>query len=326
MAVTDPVLLRLLESCAGLMALPRPPALFESDAVNGPALYGLCRPALLLPIGMARAYSAPELRFVFLHELAHLKRRDMGVRWLVLGLRDSALVQSRSLVCLGRMRSDRELACDALALSRAETGEAKAYGETILRIISDLSGPALVPGLVGIAEDMRQMKTRMRMIAQFRRSSSRPFLPGLFFALLALANTYRRADQAVESSGAVPPVQTKGAGGQKAVAAAPERSSLVQDGRLLIELGKLDEAEAKLREALRGNANDRETLYYLGLIEDARRVAKADPARKGLGVIEPSKPGQGTRSTNADCAGAQGRRRSVASSTILSCRKSVMMA
>jgi hypothetical protein len=50
---------------------------------------------------------------------------------------------------------------------------------------------------------------------------------------------------------------------------------LVQDARLLIEMGKLDEAEAKLRLALKQNPEDRNAFYYLAIIDEARYAEEA---------------------------------------------------
>ena len=46
--------------------------------------------------------------------------------------------------------------------------------------------------------------------------------------------------------------------------------TLVQDGKLLYELGKMEEAEIKLREALRENPRSQAGLYYLSLVNEAK--------------------------------------------------------
>ncbi len=51
----------------------------------------------------------------------------------------------------------------------------------------------------------------------------------------------------------------------------------VQYGKQLYELGKYDEAENKLQQALRNNPNDRNALYYLSLVADAK-ATQADKA------------------------------------------------
>lgn len=49
-----------------------------------------------------------------------------------------------------------------------------------------------------------------------------------------------------------------------------DASKLVQDGRLLLEYGKLDEAEVKLKQALQEDPASRAGAYYLHLVKDAR--------------------------------------------------------
>jgi type II secretory pathway component GspD/PulD (secretin)/tetratricopeptide (TPR) repeat protein len=49
-----------------------------------------------------------------------------------------------------------------------------------------------------------------------------------------------------------------------------EARTLVQDGKLLYELGKMDEAEAKLRLALKENPRSQAALYYLSLVNEAK--------------------------------------------------------
>ncbi|HVV01532.1 MAG TPA: hypothetical protein VHH88_09235, partial [Verrucomicrobiae bacterium] len=54
-------------------------------------------------------------------------------------------------------------------------------------------------------------------------------------------------------------------------------STHIQDGKLLYEMGKYDEAEATLLQALREDPQNQAARYYLNLITDARyRIAAAD--------------------------------------------------
>ena len=70
---------RLLDECRREFGVSRPMALLETEAVQSPALCGLLRLRLLLPGGMGGKFAASELRYIFLHEIAHVKRGDL---WL----------------------------------------------------------------------------------------------------------------------------------------------------------------------------------------------------------------------------------------------------
>jgi len=52
-------------------------------------------------------------------------------------------------------------------------------------------------------------------------------------------------------------------------------STLVHDGKLLYEMGKLDESEAKLKQALRIDPHSEAALYYLNLVSEAKYIRSA---------------------------------------------------
>ncbi len=182
----SPDLLRLLDQCRERMGLRQGPILVGTCMVQSPALYGFVRPCLLLPTSMASGFSHQELRYVFMHELAHIKRWDMAINWLMTLLQIIHWFNPLVWYGFSRMRADRELACDALALSRMAAEENRPYGETILKLLERLAGPAAVPGLVGISEDKHQLKERIRMIAGFRRAGRWSVLAIVLVAGLAV--------------------------------------------------------------------------------------------------------------------------------------------
>ena len=75
--ITDSEILDLLEDCKMQMGVQTILGVVVSDRIKSPALFGFLRPRLLLPQGMLETYSHEELRYVFIHELAHLKQRDI---------------------------------------------------------------------------------------------------------------------------------------------------------------------------------------------------------------------------------------------------------
>jgi len=72
--LADPDTLELLDECRRVVGVSQPRVVIETPEVDGPALFGCFRVKLLLPPGLAATFSHAELRHVFLHELAHLRR------------------------------------------------------------------------------------------------------------------------------------------------------------------------------------------------------------------------------------------------------------
>jgi hypothetical protein len=112
-----------------------------------------------------------ELRYILLHELAHLHRHDILVSVIASGLQ--ILHWFNPLVSYGlvRMRADRELACDGLALSLLHPHEASAYGRTVIRLIEQLIRPRPRLLLAGFLGDRARIKERVAMISLFRKET-----------------------------------------------------------------------------------------------------------------------------------------------------------
>lgn len=210
----DEPALNLLEDCKQRMGIRTPIMLVETAAVDGPSLFGFLRPRLLLPAGFTRQFSHDELRFVFLHELGHVKRHDIPLGWLTVLLQILHWFNPLVWLAFSRMRVDRELACDALALSYAEEQEAKSYGLTIVKVLENFGDSLRAPGLAGIIEDRQHLKERIRMITQFHKSNRGLAVAALLFIGLGLitltdaqsgdttaASTYEQQQQKMADGG-----------------------------------------------------------------------------------------------------------------------------
>lgn len=170
-AVTDGRTLELLESCKAAMRVRAWLVVVESPGARSPALFGFVRPRLLLPAGAIETLSETQLRHVFLHELAHLKRGDIALNWLLALLQALHWFNPLLWLAFRRMRGDREMACDAMAMGCLSPDEAPDYGRTIVRLLEQFSIPRRLPGLACILEEKNQIKRRIMMIAKFRKHS-----------------------------------------------------------------------------------------------------------------------------------------------------------
>ncbi len=170
--VTDQLTLELLEQCKRDMGIRTYLAVVQAPAVKTPALFGFLRPRLLLPPKTLQTCTLRELRHIFLHELAHLKRHDILVNWAMALLQILHWFNPLVWYAFYRIRIERELACDRLALS-SMTENPKDYGQTIVHLLEQFSQPRALPSLAGILEDKKQITRRMTMIANFKKESRR---------------------------------------------------------------------------------------------------------------------------------------------------------
>ena len=184
--ITDSEILDLLEDCKMQMGVETIIGVIVSDRIKSPALFGFVRPRLLLPQGMLETYGLEELRYVFIHELAHLKQRDIYFGWLMALLQVVHWFNPLMWFAFGRMRADRELACDRLAISTMGPDEPPEYGRTIVSLLESFSQVRYLPSVAGILEDTCQIERRIKMIADYKKTS-RPRWAGAMLLLAVLA-------------------------------------------------------------------------------------------------------------------------------------------
>ena len=167
--LTDQRILDLLEDCKGQMGVETILGVIVTDRVKSPALFGFVRPRLLLPTGIIETHSVKELRHIFLHELSHLKRHDILLGWATSLLLVIHWFNPLVWYAFYRMRLDRELACDASALSAMGVDEFEKYGLTIVRLMEKFSQARALPIVAAVSEDKSNLKKRITMISRFKK-------------------------------------------------------------------------------------------------------------------------------------------------------------
>ncbi|MBL9137919.1 MAG: carboxypeptidase regulatory-like domain-containing protein [Verrucomicrobiales bacterium] len=206
--VSDPRVRRIWRECSAVMGVRREVRLFVASEAGSPALFGFWRCCLLLPPGLAERFSDAELRHVFLHELAHVRRGDVTLNALLAVLQVVHWFHPMVWWAFGRMRADRELATDALALTMAGEQEARGYGSTVIKVLDGAGTASMAPGLVGILEDRRDVADRIRMIARFRPRPRWSWLaPGVVAAVAVLGLTDPRTSSAGARAAAASPAK-----------------------------------------------------------------------------------------------------------------------
>jgi beta-lactamase regulating signal transducer with metallopeptidase domain len=133
-----------------------------------PAVCGLFHPAILIPQSLAEQFTNEQLRAVLLHELIHVRRRDVWVNFAQALL--PIIYWWHPLVWLAnaRIRRVREEAVDD-AVMIALRDEAESYAPTLLEVAKlALNRPLASLGLVGIMESRHALRQRIERLVDFR--------------------------------------------------------------------------------------------------------------------------------------------------------------
>jgi beta-lactamase regulating signal transducer with metallopeptidase domain len=138
----DKPLTALVREAASRLGLRRAPRAVLTEVDCSPFVCGIRRAVLVLPRGLRATLSASELNHVLLHELAHVRRLDLVWGWIGELARMVYFFHPVVHWIAYRLRLERELACDQLAMATSGQGAAE-YAATLVRVVSQSSEPSV---------------------------------------------------------------------------------------------------------------------------------------------------------------------------------------
>jgi beta-lactamase regulating signal transducer with metallopeptidase domain len=266
---TDAALLDRFRECCRRARVRRPPELLMTDAVRIPATAGLGRPRILLPPGLFDGLSDQQQRSVLFHELAHVKCRDVLSNWVLAMAQIIHWFNPAIAWAIGRLKLDREMARDAMALRWIAGDDAtvgrEQYARTLLNLTESLSaGPrclGMAAGLAGICTPAARfisggfgrgsaLKRRLQMIRTSGHKVARSTILGTLLAVALISCTLTRAQdppapRPAPAPATNPPAPTVE---ERQVGPSDKDDMLVGEARDLIAQHKYDEALTILKE------------------------------------------------------------------------------
>ncbi|UED74827.1 M23/M56 family metallopeptidase [Brevibacillus sp. DP1.3A] len=181
--VQDEAILRVFSQCQKQMGITKSIPLRMSHQMTSPALMGIWQPQIWLPENLLDKLNEHELRHIFLHELAHWKRRDIPVNSIMSVLLILNWFNPLLWYAASRMRQDQEMACDALVLTYLQETEVPRYGYTMIKILELYACPKQIRFTAGFSSSKKQVKRRIEMIRHFQKRAYTWTLSGIVVVL-----------------------------------------------------------------------------------------------------------------------------------------------
>lgn len=150
--------------------------IYISDKITSPSVYGIFREKIILP----KEYEADDLKFILMHENAHIRRRDN--LWRILAVATACIHWFNPLawLFLKSFLTNSELACDEAVLKMCSEAERKDYAEALLNC-------AQSKNLYVSAFGGAKLRVRIERIISYKKFSA---LSITAFAILAAAVAY----------------------------------------------------------------------------------------------------------------------------------------
>ncbi|SKC40134.1 extracellular solute-binding protein [Maledivibacter halophilus] len=157
-------------NCKSQMKVRKKIPLIVDYQIKAPSLIGILNPKILISPYYIDLLTNEELRFVFMHELAHYKRKDIIIRWVLIFLQILHWFNPVLWFAFYKIRQDCETACDSYVLSYINEYEYKKYGSTMVKMLDIFSSSNYIPGAAGMLNHKKFIVERVKNIMNFKKN------------------------------------------------------------------------------------------------------------------------------------------------------------
>lgn len=182
--VKDEKVISVFEQCKRRLLIKRVIPLIQSDHNSSPAVLGYFQPKILLPKHVLNDLNHEQLHYIFLHELAHVKRNDVGINRIMNIILIVHWFNPVLWYAYQRMREDQEAACDAFVLNVIGPREINNYGHTMITILESVTKLVSFSGATNLFGTKKQLMRRIQMLNQFKRNSHKWSVLGIVSLLV----------------------------------------------------------------------------------------------------------------------------------------------
>jgi beta-lactamase regulating signal transducer with metallopeptidase domain len=139
----------------------------RNSFINTPMLIGVIKPIILIP---DNSYDMSQLRNILSHEIAHLKRKDILVKWFTMVVSAVHWFNPFMYFVKKEINSACELACDEDVIKNLSVNEKQSYGETLISVVSEQKCPN---GMLQatMCEEKKSLKERLVAIMKHKKKS-----------------------------------------------------------------------------------------------------------------------------------------------------------
>jgi beta-lactamase regulating signal transducer with metallopeptidase domain len=173
----------LIEECRRV----RPSSIMVSHCVDVPTAVGFFKPVIILPAWLVEETEPGELKYIVLHEMAHLRRRDDWTNLAQKVVKALLFFHPGVWWVERRLSLDREMACDDAVL--AQSASAKAYAQCLAHVAEKSFLRRQIALAQAAVSRVRQLSLRVTRILDVKRPGTthlwKPAIP-LVMAVAAI--------------------------------------------------------------------------------------------------------------------------------------------
>ena len=174
----------ILYKCMSAMNIKNNVELSYSSKISSPSLCGFIKPKILIPVSVAVNICDEDFKYIMMHELTHLKSKDIFINWVITLL--SIIYWFNPILLYGfhKIRQDCEFSCDDQVISYLRDGENVQYGSALIRVLEVVGKSNRLMGTTSMVMNNAEMKRRIIKISKYKKLNIKSILLGVVVIII----------------------------------------------------------------------------------------------------------------------------------------------
>ena len=183
--IKDKKILEILELSKKQMKIKTNIKIIQQEYKKVPCIYGILKPKILVTKEIMKK-DEESLKYIFMHELAHLKRHDLILNKLLIFIMAVHWFNPILWYCFKQIRQDMELKADEMVLSKIKKEEGKTYAKTLVKLLPISEEEKEPVKLFCVTDGKKNMERRIKMIKLSDKFKEYKTLIGITTLLIVL--------------------------------------------------------------------------------------------------------------------------------------------
>ena len=183
--VKDKKILDILEFSKKQMEIKKDIKLIKQEYKKVPCIYGLFKTKILVTDEILKK-DEESLKYIFMHELAHFKRKDLILNKILIAITTVHWFNIGLWYCFKQIRQDMELKADEMVLEKIGKNEEKSYAKTLVKLIPISNNEKQPVKLLCVTDGKKNMERRINMIKLSDKFKEYKSLIGITTLLIVL--------------------------------------------------------------------------------------------------------------------------------------------
>lgn len=189
----DENLNNILNKCKNKLHINKNVKIVKQDIINMPSIFGIFNVRILVNDKLLKL-DDKQIEYVFMHELAHYKRKDNWLNLLITILRSVYFFNPLVFILLTKVKKDLEFATDELAMNTENREVQKEYAKTLV-MLSCINSDRFIIQTLCLTDEKRNLEKRIdniKFFEKFQKNSKIISLISVFLVIIIVLVFFTR--------------------------------------------------------------------------------------------------------------------------------------